>query len=494
MELTWERMRSFVGELRGLPPFARAVLYGAVVLALSLLLYLLVQAASGPPYEPVFTNLTPDQASQIAQALAAQKIPYQVSPDGTTVSVPENDAGTARLTVAAAGALPGSSAGFSLFDKPLYGNSDFQNQVLYVQALEGELQQTIQAMPEVAQARVSVVLPQEGLFQSNNTPATAAVFLQLKPFATLSPAQVAGIQSLVAHSVQGLSPGNVTVVDASGNILSSAQPSGGLTGNLAVQAAFDQQLSQSLVSLLTPVLGPGNVVAQVSADINFNQETVVSDLFSPPQKNGPLVKSLDQLRSTVTGSAQPPGTGSNIPTYGATGGGTSTSTHITQQNAINETQQTLRVAPGTIRRLTVSVIVNRQLTPAQQAALTQVVEAAIGYDPARHDQIIVQGLPFNTSLESAVAKATAAAVGAANLRNWILLGGLLAGLVLLLTLGMMLTRRLTARRTEPVAPPTPLGPGPEVSPEDRTMEELARLVRQNPDAAAEVVRGWLREE
>lgn len=495
MDLALQRVRTLLDELKGLPPVPRLVFLGAGVVILALLLLPVLENASGSQYEPIYTNLTPATAAQIAQALAAQKIPYQVSPDGTTVSVPQADAGQARLDVAGAGVSTDGNVGLSLFDKPLYGNSDFQNQVMFMQALEGQLARTIMAMSQVASARVSIVLPQQGLYTSQNTPASAAVFLQLKPFSYLTPEQVAGIQALVAHSVQGLTPGNVTVVDSQGNILSSSGSQTALSGPLATEQAFDQALSSSLVSLLTPIFGPGNVVARADATLNFNQETIVKDLFTAPLAKGSLVQSLQELKSSFTGTAQPPGTASNIPSYGQSGSGRSQSLQLTEKNAIDETQQTLRIAPGAVSRLTVSVVINRHLTPAEQRALTQVVANAIGYDPARHDQIIVQGLPFTNSLSNSIAAAASAEAAALNRRTLVLAGGAAAGLLLLALFGFLLLRSLR-RRVEPV-PPLPseelAAAGPIVSEEDQTLEELARLVRQNPDAAAEVVRGWLRE-
>lgn len=506
-------------ELRALPNSGRVVLVAACLFGLIGLALILSRATAAPSYVTAFSGLTSSDAASVTSALASAKIPYQISPDGSSILVPAAEVGQAKVAAGAQGLPKGSTINFSVFDQSQFGLSNFQEQVMYVQALEGELDQTIEQLSEVQNARVEIVQPTSNVFLAQTPPATAAVFLQLKPYATMSAAQVQGVVNLVAHSVQGLSPKEVTVIDNLGNVLSgtgaaSAGTSsvGSVANTLTAQEQFEQHLSQTLDNLLTPVLGPGNVVASVHASLNMNQVTSTQTLFSAPSSKSPLYQSLNKLSESFSGTGTPSGvagSSSNIPSYvlGQSNQGPSkySKTQTQSTPALDKTVLTTEVAPGAVKRLTVAVVVNRHLSAAQAKLLTATVAAAIGANSGRHDVVQVTGLPFNQSLANTfgkqLARQTAQAAMANEVRDGILA---LAAFLLLFAVWRYLAARrdiaeealnLQMRLASAAPAPIPAPIGAERPPTTSSYgADVAELARKQPADVAEVLRAWLKED
>ncbi|MBC7324545.1 MAG: flagellar M-ring protein FliF, partial [Moorella sp. (in: Bacteria)] len=260
---------------RGLTPGRRsafiAVSLAAVVGGVFLLQWLLK-----PQYAPLFTSLQQRDAAAVVEKLKEMKVPYQLAAEGTTILVPKEQLYQVRLDLASAGVL-NSSQGFELFDQKKLGMTDFERNLDYQRALQGELQRTIVAMNEVEDARVHLVIPQPSVFLQEQQPPSAAVMLKLKPLAQLKPEQVRGIMELVAASVAGLKTENIRVIDVYGNVLSE-----GLAGSetaplsqkqqnlMELKRQYERDLEQRLQAMLTRILGPGKAVAMVTADLNFD--------------------------------------------------------------------------------------------------------------------------------------------------------------------------------------------------------------------------------
>ncbi len=394
------------------PRRRRGVLTAGVVALIALGIWGSI-AARGPAMAPLFTQLQPSDAAAIVSQLQSQHVPYQLASNGATIMVPKSQVYQLRLDMAAKGLPNAGVVGFSLFNNPSITQTQFDQQVNFLRALEGELTTTILYINGVQAARVALTLPNQNttFLSGNNPPPTASVLVRLAPGASLSPSQIQGIMHLVAASVQGMKPSDVTVLDSTGTLLSAevgaTTTSAANSGSQAQQQInltnqFDQQLQNNLQGLLDQVLGPGNAIARVQATLNFNQETTTSKLFVPVKggQNG-VLQTVNNLKETFSGTGTPPapaGTASNTPSYafGTTGTGKNkyTQTQSQAQYAVSQTTDRTIVAPGTVARLSVAVAVNRNLTATQQAAITQMVNAAIGADPARKDQITVVGMPF----------------------------------------------------------------------------------------------------
>ncbi len=371
-------------------------------------------------YVVAYTNLDPKDSSAVADQLKANNIPYQVTPDGSTVKVPPANLADARLKLAAKGLPQGGAVGFELFDKTSFGVTDFQQNVNYQRALEGELTRTINTLSQVANSRVSIVVPQNQLFVQDQKPATASVLLQMRPGNTLDGGQLKGIAHLIARSVEGLDEKNITIVDDSGKLLwdggaTDDGVSGLTTTQIDMEHKVEQGIETNLQSLLDKVAGPNRSAVRVKADLDFSQQQTSSETFQP-QANG---QGVQRSSSSVTesfagagqgGSAGTAGAASNVPgvragaTPAAGGSGNSAYQHTetTTNYEISRTTTQSTVPPGQIKRLSVSVLLDSSISADDAAALRDSLAAAAGIDQNRGDQIVVSTASFSAAQTNAL--------------------------------------------------------------------------------------------
>lgn len=535
--------QQFTAWFRQLKPAARWVVAATAVLVLGGLLALAVAGRDGPRWEPLFTRLDPTDAAAIAGQLEEKGIAFQLAEGGQAILVPASEVDRLRLDLAAQGLPRQGTVGLELMEQMPMGATEFERQVQYLRGLQGELARTIGRLEGVDTARVHVVLPERSPFVGEQRPATAAVLVQLRPGAELEPEQVRSIMHLVASAVEGLQPEDVTVVDTAGRLLSAEvgpEDDGAAVvrgDRFEVERRFEEELQHSLQTLLEQVLGPGNVIARVNAELNFDQQVVERHLFEPPADGGQgVLRSIQELQETFTGGPAPGGVpgDTNIPTYPQVGGGTGDyqRSERTANYEVNEVVDRLQVAPGAVRRLSVAVVVNGELTPERQQALQQAVAAAIGSDPQRQDQVEVVAMPFDTTVADRLQQSLDEERQAREeARRLVLLAGA-AGLVLLAAVLLVIAwrRRRAARRAlEAVGPaglPLPAGkavPGgaaAAVAPgatavagpvdggeaggaaavasngraaEAAAYERVSELVKNQPEHVAQVIRSWLAE-
>ncbi|MEW6546431.1 MAG: flagellar basal-body MS-ring/collar protein FliF [Bacillota bacterium] len=499
---------------RGLSHGARTLLglgLVAVVLAGGLMAFL-----SQPRFVPLYTGLDITDAARITEKLGEQGVPYRLRDEGRTVLVPAQQVYRARLSLAAQGLPRQGTVGFEILDKPPLGATESDRRLAYLRALQGELARTITQVEGVEQARVHIVVPEPRLFASQEHPVTAAVLLKLRPGTELGVEQVRGIVHLVTHSVEGLRPDGVSVVDQYGRVLSAqvvddTSPSGTADRLLEVQRQFQAHMEQRLQSLLEQVLGLGNVVTRVTAELNFDSRTVERQLFEPGPDDG-VVRSIQELEETFSGQAGSlPPTNGNVPGYqvgGSEGPVSYQRREVTRNLEVGQVREQMVVMPGSVRRLSVAVVVNRELEPAQQEAIGRLVAAAIGSDPARQDQITVLGIPFATRWVDLEEKPTTPPA-AVRLPDWRYLAAGGGGVVVLLFARWLRgrRRRRLVRAPEPavVPAPTPVAgaePTRAAAPEEpegladeaRLRAEVEKLARKSPETVAQLIRAWMAEE
>jgi flagellar M-ring protein FliF len=458
--------------------------------------YLFMSWASKPSYVPLFSNLSSSDAAAITQKLGANKIPYQLAEGGQQVLVPESDVYQQRLDMAAAG-LPSSGAqGYSLLDSSGVTTSQFQQQVEYQQAVADELDQTIESVNGVSSAVVNVVIPQQTLFSSSSDQPSASVLVSLQAGVTLSAEQVQAVVHLVASSIEGLTPDNVTVVDSSGDVLNAPGTDSGnvAAGTIEQQQteAYDQGLDSSLQDMLATVLGPGNVVVHATAVLDFDQTQTTSQIYNP-LKQAPIPVQQAASKETYTGAGASQAAGvqgaSNVPVTVASTtttsttlakavtGGTATTTTVaggagssvttvpsyvqlgtSQLNVVSEVTKSVNSAPGTLQRLSLAVAVDSSVKGVNASQVKQLVSAAAGLEPSRGDSIQVAFVPFDQSvakLASAQLKAAASAKSKAAMMS-----EARGGLVLVVVLGLLgfAMRRITKTTRVPLALPAALQP------------------------------------
>ncbi|MGH2947420.1 MAG: flagellar basal-body MS-ring/collar protein FliF, partial [Solirubrobacteraceae bacterium] len=271
-------MPPFLQTLQAMPARSKAILAVSAVAILAIA-FLLLRIAGAPAYTLLSSGMDPAQTGKVSAALDEQGIGYELRNNGTALAVEKGQAAQARVALAGQGvSLDAGSGGkgFELFDEQKLGASEFQEQVTYQRALEGEIARTISGVQGVSGPQVQLVLPEDDLFADTATPATAAVMLANTSDA-LEGGAVRGIAQLVASSVEGLKTENVTITDGSGQLLwpegDGTGGAGVAAGKQALEARYARAMEADLNALLIRTLGPGKAQVSVTADLNADQTT-----------------------------------------------------------------------------------------------------------------------------------------------------------------------------------------------------------------------------
>lgn len=431
--------------LRNLPRTAQ-IAGAAGVVALVLVAALWSRA---PDYNVLFSNLDDKDGGAIVTALGQMNVPYQFSDNGSAILIPKERVHEVRMQLASQGLPRGGNVGFELLDQARFGASQFTEQVTYQRALEGELASSISAVHAVQDARVHLAIPRETLFVRDRQAPTASVLLTLYSGRSLSESQVSAIQWLVSSSVPSLSADNVSVVDQDGRLLTA--PSG-QAGVNSTQRDFTTDIEhravQRIMTLLNPLLGTGNVRAQVSADIDFSAREHTSEVYRPNQKPGEAAVRSEQssvaLNNTATNPEGVPGALTNQPPLNpvapivdenATAPDTAADTQapatanteldsrlsqleaqaklvspsgnartdITTNYEVDRTISHVKGAVGELKRLSIAVVINHRYVDKEYQALSDeelesirsLVMQAVGYSAERGDSISVVNSRFS---------------------------------------------------------------------------------------------------
>lgn len=365
---------------------------------------------SKPDLVPLFTDMEAKDAGDVTAALQEAKIKYEVqeTPDGITVLVPSKDVHGARLDLAAQG-KPRGHKGFELFDDSKLGVTEFQNKVNYLQALQGELTRTIEQISAVDRARVHIVLPEDSLYKKNEKPATASIMLKLKLDKKLTKKEIKGIVNLTAHSIQGLLPENITIVDDTGKILNDPdEEEENSVGNktitqLEMTRKVQERMQKDVQSLLDQALGDGRAFVRVNVELDFDQRQIDRSTFTPVVEESGIIRSQQDLSETYEGTSNnpggPAGVQGNVPGYVAeeeNANANYAKTESTKNYEVNEERQKIVASPGSVRRINIAVLVNDDITRAQQDSILRSVSSAVGINPDRGDTVSVEPLPFST--------------------------------------------------------------------------------------------------
>lgn len=485
--------------------------------------------SSRPDYGLLYGGLSDTEAAKVVAALDDAKISYKTGSNGS-ILIPQDKVYTMRMQLAAKGIPQGDGVGFEIFDKPNFGISDFVQHANYVRAVEGELARTISQLDEVESARVMIVLPENRLLLDKDTYPTASVFVHVRGTSQLQPEAINSIRFLVANSVEGLKPNHVSVVDNMGNVLSENMDdnsTAGLTGSqLAARRNLEQYLSKKAQDMLEKVLGPGQAVVRVAAEINYDTLTRTDEKFDP---DGQVVRTQTKDdestdSSTTSSGGQPVGitantvTSTNAVAAGPVNDSKDRKTTTTTEYEIGKTTSNLVEDAGGIKRLTASVTVAEQVvetngtrtvvsrTPDELNKLKNIVAAAVGIDSSRGDVMTLEELPFNQQFADEVTQEL-------NQQQkhdlwWNLARSLTypaLGLVALLVLFRLFKQtpvqeipigvpvgRLSARPGGNGHGPAPRYGEPfEIQPGVVTVDVLNKLVKENPVNMTQAIRDWM---
>ena len=418
-------MASTVGQNNALKQFFDSPLGSNLALGAGLALVLSIMGGvlmwgQKPEYRVLLSNYSDRDGGAILNILQQMNVPYEFAEGGGAIMVPADRVHDARLKLAAQGLPKGSNVGFELMENQKLGASQFLEQVNFQRALEGELSRSINSIAVVAASRVHLAIPKSSVFVREKQKPTASVLLNLHPGRTLDPQQVSAIVHLVSSSVPELPAQNVTVVDQNGNLLSDQHDANKQNRLDPNQLKYILDLQESIVkrieSILTPIVGSGNIRAEANADIDFSHTEQAAETFNP---NNTVKRSehTNQTSSSEPVAEKPsgiPGAASNQPgAPGQSAPPTPAPSNTQQESTINyEVDKTVRYVQqpmGTVKRLTVAVVLNnkteydakgkpsssRPLTDSEKEQITGLVKDAMGYNKDRGDSLNVVNTEFS---------------------------------------------------------------------------------------------------
>jgi flagellar M-ring protein FliF len=484
-------------------------------------------------YAPLFYNLQPQDAAKIREKLISDKVSYKISDGGATILVPKEKVDDLRLSVYSDGTVLSSGKGYELFDQSNFGLTETESKVMYQRALEGELARTIQGFDEVEQARVHLVLPEESVFTKDTEKATASVTLKLKGTSTLTPEQVKAIISFVSGSVKNLPKENVEIVDSNLNLLSenlfdSTTSSGTLSASKQqdMEKQFEGNIQGDVKKALEAVFGKDKVSVTVNADLDFDSKqisTIKYDNFKIERSQKIIKESAtDSTGSSSSGTSPVDNNMQNTVGTGSANSSQSTHDESTVNYEIPQTQETVVKAPGEIKRMTVSVIIDGDLNADEKSSIKDIVAAATGYSETRGDVINIAAYRFNTDVKDKAQKdleaMNADKAQSENIKRIAAIA--IAGVALFIAL-VLLLRLFKKKRKKKVAVNTGIAdienkplidvlvndsliqkPRPEYQPVlseeeelDMSLEkELQGYANKKPDQVIEVIKSWLSDD
>lgn len=476
-----------------------------------------------PDWRVLYAGLEPDDARQVAQTLVQAQIAYDIDAASGAIRVPAAQLDKARLATAAKGGVKSGRMGFELFDKPNWVGSEFDEQVNYQRAMEGELEHTVGSLSDVESARVHLVMPHDSLFRDQDRPAKASVVLRLR-HRNLADGEPDAIRNLVASAVDGLTPEHVVLVDAAGRV-----PLGPRTAD-AARLKEEQALEDKLVATLEPVTGVGNVRASVSLDYVDTTLDETQETYDPAQTVTLQMQRTEQASGPQAVAAGVPGTASNapntqaLPVYPHESAPPQTAKSESSTYGVAKTVKHTMEDPGRVRRMTAAIVVNDRMarpataktaavwqarSPEELRNLTALAQAAVGFDNGRGDLLTVEDLAFQDNAGEApptlLSRVRSTAENSPVLVKYAVL---LLALLLVMGLGV---RPALARVTSLPAPKSArelpasasarqaLAAEPAVLDEDRSktqeiFEQVQSQLKREPAQSSRLLQSWIHSE
>ena len=507
----------------------------------------LIMRAQTPSLAPLYTGLSLEDSSAIVTELQTLNVPYELRGDGDSILVPRDQITTLRMQLAGSGLPQRGQVGYEIFDEQsTLGATSFVQNLNNVRALEGELARTISSLTRIKSARVHLVLPERELFRRERKDPSASIVLSVR--GELASGEIRAIQHMVASAIEGLTPTRVSIVDDQGNLLASGtgdDTEGAMSGEAAERTlGFENRLRTRVEDMLANIVGAGRARVEVSAEIDFNRSTTTQETFDPESQvvRSSQVRESENLTAGANGQVtvanELPGASQNTGAAGASEQGTSTE-EVTNYE-ISKTTQTAVTEAGSIKRLSVAVVVDgvyaddgagtSTYTPRTADEIAQIltlVRSAVGYSETRGDSVEVVNMQFAERPELA-APGTDAAGGLLDFTRDDLMNGAEMAVTLLIALALVffvmrpLLKKVLTPETKPLALPSAAELGhhgvlaangqivADESDERRdktpawvanaksmgetqlqTLKTVGTLVEENPKQAALIVRDWL---
>jgi flagellar M-ring protein FliF len=388
--------------------------------------------SSHSEYSLLYGKLSDAESAKVIAALDDAKVPYKVGSGGSSILVPAEKVHLMRMQLAGRGIPKGEGVGFEIFDKPNFGISDFVQRANYTRAVQGELSRTISQIDEIESARVMIVLPENRLLLDKDKHPTASVFVRVRGNSQIQQQSINSIRFLVANSVEGLKPNYVSVVDNLGNVLSENSEEDSLSGlsstQLQARRNLEQYLSKKAQDMLEKVLGPGQAIVRVSAEINYDTITRTEEKYDPEgqvirsqTKNDESTESLTASTSAPAGISANTATDTNTTTASASPVSNSKNRKAVSTIEYDNAKSISNVTQvgGGLKRLSAAVTVAARMegtgterkavnrTPEEMDKLRRIVGNSLGIltgdENVRGDSLSLEELPFNTEFATEVA-------------------------------------------------------------------------------------------
>ncbi|WP_251860489.1 flagellar basal-body MS-ring/collar protein FliF [Clostridium sp. Marseille-Q2269] len=366
-------------------------------------------------YGVLFSNMDSNDSGAILQKLKDKKVEAKV--EGNNILVPKEDVDKLRMEMLSEVPLTNGSQGFEILDKSKFGETDEEMKINYQRALQGELERTIKGFPQVENSRVHLVLPEETAFVKETQPGRASVTLNLKKGQTVSKEQVKSIVALVSGSVKNIPKENVEVIDNNMTLLTkNLFDASGSLEEATTSAEKQQQLKKNyekdlqnrLISMLEAVYGKDKVKVNVNTDLDFDAVKTNATTYDPKNvvvsEHSVKEKNQNNAGGNNTNGSVVDNNMVNRTTQNNNGTETSTRDENTKNYEISKTQQDSIKAPGSVKRLTASIVLDGNIDEQTRTAVRNLAVSAIGYDERRGDAISIEGLPFDTEVSDKAKK------------------------------------------------------------------------------------------
>jgi flagellar M-ring protein FliF len=477
-------------------------------------------------WRTLYADMDPEDARQAGQILTQAQIPFESTVNGNGIEVPATQLDKARLLTAAKG-LKSGRLGFEIFDKPNWVGSEFDEQVNYQRALEGELEHTVGSLGDVESARVHLVMTHDSLFREAERPAKASVVIKLR-HRSLADGEPEAIRNLVASAVDGLTPEHVVLVDAAGHL-----PLGPKTAE-ALQLSAEQALEEKLIATLEPVTGAGNVRASVNLDYDPASTEETEESYDPDQTVTLTMQRTEQTAGPQQVAAGVPGVASNapnsqaLPVYPQQTTAPQTAKSESGTYGASKTVRHTVEGAGKIRRLTAAIVVNDRLiqaaskghaaqwqarSPEELRNLTALAQAAVGFEGTRGDMLQVEDLAFEENrLQAPVSLPGEVLATAENSPVVVKYAALLAGLLLVMAFGVRpalrhartiplptgaikeLPAHAEAAEARVLRPPEPVELDPERLRAQDIFEQVSSHLKREPTQSSRLLQSWIHSD
>lgn len=496
----------------------------AIIVAIIAVLIAIMSAifySSSNKYQILFSDLDATDSQTIVNTLTKDKAEYKI--EGNSILVPKDKVDELRLKLAPT--LTSGSKGYELMDSgSSFGMTDEEFKIKKVRMQQGELEKTIKSFPQIQDARVHITEATTSVFAKDKTPGKAAVYLKLKKDAKINEEQVKSIVALVSGGTENIPKENIDVIDDNMNLLTKdinadeTQPvsSEEIAKQQDAEKVYEDKLQKAIVGILEPILGRGKVKATVNVNLDFDSKQKTQTVVDPNK----VIISQENSKEANTGTAggaasQSPVDNNMTNQITTTNGDKSTSSKEDQKTnyEVGKSESKVIGAPGEVKRLTASVVVDGNLDDATRQQLENAVGNAIGLDALRGDQVSVLGIPFDTTIgdqakaEIAAMNADATASTATSKNIMLIIAGIL-GVLLLGTIIFLIAKRRKKNKVkneqlldtlidDTIIPKEPENFDP-IEFESKTQKshlenEIKKYATEKPEQVVEIIRSWLTE-